>query len=130
LTPTSRDNVVASDVSGGKVKIGELAGRAGVSTRALRYYEQQGLLPARRGANGYREYEESDLKLVAEIRTLISSGFTLEDARPFVECLRAGHDTGNACPDSRAVSRRKLAEIDAEIRTLQKRRAEIAAQLS
>ncbi|MBO2450495.1 MerR family transcriptional regulator [Actinomadura barringtoniae] len=112
------------------MKIGELAGRAGVSTRALRYYEQQGLLPARRGANGYREYEESDLKLVAEIRTLVSSGFTLEDARPFVECLRAGNETGNACPDSLAVSRRKLAEIDAEIRTLLKRRAEILSQLS
>ncbi|WP_329252583.1 MerR family transcriptional regulator [Actinoallomurus sp. NBC_01490] len=115
---------------GGPMRIGELAERAGVSARALRYYEQQGLLPARRAANGYREYDESDLRLVAEIRSLLAVGFTLEDARPFVDCLRAGHEAGASCPESVAVSRRKLAEIDAEIRALIRRRAEVAAQLT
>lgn len=112
------------------MRIGELARRAGVSTRALRYYEQQGLLPVRRSANGYREYDESDLRLVAEIRSLLTVGFTLEDARPFVECLRGGADAGNACPESVEVYRRKLAEIDEQIRTLLGRRAEVAAQLA
>lgn len=112
------------------MRIGEFAARAGVSTRALRYYEQQGLLPTRRAANGYREYDEADLRLVAEIRALLAAGFTLEDARPFVDCLRAGHAVGSACPDSAAVSRRRLAEIDAEIRTLVRRRAEIIDQLA
>ncbi|GAA3786980.1 MerR family transcriptional regulator [Sphaerisporangium flaviroseum] len=112
------------------MRIGELARRAGVSTRALRYYEQQGLLPARRSTNGYREYDESDLKLVSEIRSLITVGFTLEDARPFVECLRAGNDAGSACPESVEVYRRKLAEIDEQIHTLLGRRAEVAAQLA
>lgn len=76
------------------MRIGELARRAGVSTRALRYYEQQGLITARRSANGYREYGEADLRLVSEIRSLLAVGFTLDDARPFVACLRAGHDSG------------------------------------
>ncbi|MEO3823274.1 MerR family transcriptional regulator [Actinomadura sp. B10D3] len=109
--------------------IGELAARAGVSTRTLRYYEQQGLLPARRAANGYREYEESDVRLVAEIRGLLASGFSLDDTRPFVDCLRAGHADGASCPESVAVYQRKLAEIDAEIRTLIRRRADMAGQL-
>ncbi|GGK80203.1 MerR family transcriptional regulator [Sphaerisporangium melleum] len=112
------------------MRIGELARRAGVSTRALRYYEQQGLLPARRSTNGYREYEESDLKLVTEIRSLLTVGFTLEDARPFVECLRSGHGSGGACPESVEVYRRKITEIDDQIRTLLERRAEVAAQLA
>ncbi|GII63708.1 MerR family transcriptional regulator [Sphaerisporangium krabiense] len=112
------------------MRIGELARRAGVSTRALRYYEQQGLLSARRSSNGYREYDEADLKLVAEIRSLLTVGFTLEDARPFVNCLRAGNESGNACPESVEVYRRKLAEIDEQIRTLFGRRAEVAAQLA
>ncbi|WP_157430294.1 MerR family transcriptional regulator [Actinomadura macra] len=111
------------------MRIGELASRAGVSTRTLRYYEQQGLLPARRAANGYREYEESDLRLLAEIRTLLAAGFTLEDARPFVDCLRAGHAMGAACPESVAVYRRKLAEIDADIRTLVRLRSDVTDQL-
>jgi DNA-binding transcriptional MerR regulator len=112
------------------VRIGELAQRAGVSTRALRYYEQQGLIPARRTANGYRHYDEPDLKLVTEIRTLLAAGFTLEDARPFVDCLRAGHEMGGSCPESVAVYRRKLAEIDAEIRALIRRRTEVAEQFA
>ncbi|MES9607067.1 MerR family transcriptional regulator [Actinomadura sp. NPDC000929] len=112
------------------MRIGELAARAGVSTRMLRYYEQQGLLPARRAANGYREYEESDLRLVAQIRALLETGFTLDDTRPFVDCLRAGHADGAACPESVAVYRRGLAAIDAEIRALLRRRAEVAERLA
>ncbi|MEU4830263.1 MerR family transcriptional regulator [Streptosporangium sp. NPDC023615] len=112
------------------MRIGELARRAGVSPRALRYYEQQGLISARRSSNGYREYGEADLRLVSEIRSLLAVGFTLDDARPFVACLRAGHDSGGSCPESVAVYRRKLAEIDDEIRTLLIRRAEVAAQFT
>lgn len=112
------------------MRIGELAARAGVSTRMLRYYEQQGLLPARRAANGYREYEESDLRLVAQIRALLDTGFTLDDTRPFLDCLRAGHADGAACPESVAVYQRALAEIDAEIRALIRRRAEVAGRLA
>ncbi|MGP4022689.1 MerR family transcriptional regulator [Actinomadura sp. 3N407] len=112
------------------MRIGELAARAGVSTRTLRYYEEQGLLPARRAANGYRQYEEADVRLVSEIRSLLAAGFTLDDTRPFVDCLRAGHDDGAACPESVAVYQRKLTEIDTEIRTLIRRRAEVADQLA
>ncbi|MBP2708112.1 MerR family transcriptional regulator [Microbispora sp. RL4-1S] len=112
------------------MRIGELARRAGVSPRSLRYYEQQGLIRARRCANGYREYDEADVRLVAEIRGLLAVGFTLEDTRPFVECLRSGHPSGGSCPESVAVYRRKLAEIDGDIRALLARRAEVAAQLA
>ncbi|GAA0979718.1 MerR family transcriptional regulator [Acrocarpospora macrocephala] len=111
------------------MRIGELARRAGVSARALRHYEEQGLILARRAANGYREYDEADIRLVAQIRSLMAVGFTLEDARPFVACLRAGHASGNACPESVAVYQRKLAEIDAEIQALVARRTEVATQL-
>ncbi|MFI6298432.1 MerR family transcriptional regulator [Nonomuraea sp. NPDC050790] len=111
------------------MRIGELARRAGVSTRSLRYYEQHGLISARRSANGYREYQEDDVRLVSEIRTLLTNGFTLDDARPFVECLRSGHSSGGDCAGSVEVYRRKLEEIDSEIRTLLARRAEVAAQL-
>jgi DNA-binding transcriptional MerR regulator len=57
------------------MRISELAERAGTSTRALRYYEEHGLLAARRASNGYREYDEVDLRLVREIRSLLDIGF-------------------------------------------------------
>lgn len=111
------------------MRIGELSRRAGVSPRALRHYEELGLLPARRGTNGYREYDEHHLRLVAEIRALVGLGFALEETRPFLECLQAGRPTGVSCPDSLAVHRRKLSEVDAWLAQLQAVRHELAAQL-
>lgn len=98
--------------------IGELAESTGTSTRALRYYEANGLLCARRSANGYRVYDESERRVVQEIRRLLDVGFELNDIRPFVACLRAGNASGRACPDSVAVLRRKLAEADEHRRRL------------
>lgn len=112
------------------MQIGELATRAGVSTRSVRYYEQQGLLPARRRANGYRDFDEQDLRLVTQIRQLLGTGFTLDDTRPFLECLRSGEPTGDSCPDSLAVYHRKLTDLDAEIAELVRRRTDVAEQLA
>ena len=111
------------------MRIGELARRAGTTTRALRFYEAQGLLAARRAANGYREYGEDDVRMVAEIRTLQAVGLTLDDTRPFVECLRAGHEAGDACPASIEVYRRKLAEVDACLDRLNAVRADLVGKL-
>lgn len=101
-----------------------------MSARALRHYEELGLLPARRRANGYRDYDEGDVRVVAEIRSLVGLGFTLEETRPFVECLQAGHSTGAACPAALAVHRRKLAEVDDWIARLHTVRGEIVAQMA
>ncbi|WP_026253174.1 MerR family transcriptional regulator [Streptomyces sp. PsTaAH-124] len=112
------------------MRIGELAERAGTTARALRYYESRGLLPARRDAQGYRTYDERDLELLRQIRTLRDFGFELEETRPFVECLRAGHPEGDACPASLVVYRRKLAELDALIGELTAVREQVGAQLA
>jgi DNA-binding transcriptional MerR regulator len=112
------------------MRIGELAKLAGTSTRSLRYYEAQGLLRARRAAHGHREYDESDLRLVREIRSLLEIGFALEETRPFVECLRAGHSSGDVCPAAIAVYRRKLDELNAGISRLSDIRDHLAAQLA
>ncbi|MEU6813634.1 MerR family transcriptional regulator [Streptomyces sp. NPDC046860] len=111
------------------MRIGELAERAGTTVRALRYYESRGLLPARRDGNGHRVYGERDLALLRQIRTLRDFGFELEETRPFVECLRAGHPEGDACPASQAVYRRKLDELDGLIGELVAVRATVAGQL-
>lgn len=110
--------------------IGELAERAGTSTRTLRYYEAHGLVQAQRSTNGYRVYEEAELRVVREIRTLLDVGFGLDDVRPFVECLRAGNSSGDVCPDSVLVLRRKLAEVDAYIDRLGAVRLQLHTQLT
>ena len=53
--------------------IGAAAARAGVSERALRYYQEIGLLtPCGRTPGGMRRYSEDDLARVARIRELQS----------------------------------------------------------
>src|SRR6266511_2660620 len=96
------------------MRIGELARRAGASARSIRYYEQQGLLLARRRDNGYRDYDEADLRLVREIRSLLVNGFDLEEIRPFIDCLHAGIQARRACPGGIDVYRRKLEELAKE----------------
>jgi len=110
--------------------IGELAERAGTSTRTLRYYEQHGLVQADRDANGYRRYNDSELRVVHEIRALLAVGFGLDDIRPFVACLRAGNESGHVCPDSVVVLRRKLAEVDGYIDQLAAVRTQLQGQLA
>lgn len=112
------------------MRIGELAERAGTSTRTLRYYEEQGLLRARRTANGYRDYDEVDLRLVREIRSLLEIGFNLEDTRPFVECLRSGHESGADCPASIEVLGRKLSDLDTRIARLLVVRGRVSRELA
>jgi DNA-binding transcriptional MerR regulator len=97
------------------MRIGELARRSGTSARSIRYYEQQGLMVARRHANGYRDYDEAHVRLVGEIRSLLVSGFDLEEIRPFVDCLHAGIQARRACPGGIDVYRRKLAELDSRM---------------
>jgi DNA-binding transcriptional MerR regulator len=111
------------------MRIGELSRRAGASPRSIRYYERQGLLLARRQPNGYRDYDEADLRLVREIRSLLVSGFDLEEIRPFVDCLHAGIQARRACPGGIDLYRRKLEELDTRIRELQSLRDRVAAEL-
>jgi DNA-binding transcriptional MerR regulator len=88
------------------------------------------LLRAERSANGYRVYDDAELRVVHEIRALLAVGFGLDDIRPFVACLRAGNTSGDVCPDSVTVLRRKLAEVDACIDRLGSVRQQLHTQLT
>ena len=112
------------------MRIRELAAATGTTTRTLRYYEAQGLLPTPRSANGYRVYDEHHVRLVREIRSLQAIGFSLEDARPFVECLLTGHESGDDCPASVDVYRRKVAYLERHIGELRVVRDRLADRLA
>jgi DNA-binding transcriptional MerR regulator len=112
------------------MRIGELARRAGASARSLRYYEEQGLLRSDRDANGWRDYDEAEVRFVLEIRSLLAGGFGLDEIRPLLDCLRSGTSVRLACPDAAAVYGRKLAELDAAIADLSVLRDQVAADLT
>ena len=112
------------------MRIGELAARAGTTTRTLRYYEARGLITAARDGNGHRTYTEDDVHLLQQIRTLQDFGFELEETRPFAECLRAGNPSGDSCPAALEVYRRKLTELDEVIAQLETVRTHVRARLA
>ena len=64
--------------------IKDLAEQAGVSVKAVRYYESRGLITPDRAPNGYREYDAADVLVVREIRALLSLGLTADETVPFV----------------------------------------------
>lgn len=98
--------------------IGEVAQEAGTTIRALRYYEQQGLLDPGRGPNGYREYDEPAIVLVANIRFLLSLGLTTNDVRAFLPCLDQDIADAPVCPASAKVIARRLADVEEKIAAL------------
>ncbi|MDH2426279.1 MerR family transcriptional regulator [Sphaerisporangium sp. TRM90804] len=64
------------------MRIGEIAAMAGTTTRAVRHYHHQGLLPEPpRRANGYREYTLRDAVELARVRRLTELGLSLDEVR-------------------------------------------------
>lgn len=100
------------------MKIGEVAGQAGVTVDTVRFYERVGVLPSpARTESGYRDYEPGTIGRIRLTRELQAIGFTLNEA---VDAL-AAHDAGGATCESerwrlQAVRDRvdaKLAELTA-----------------
>lgn len=65
------------------MRIGEIANRAKVSARILRYYESQGLILSQRLANGYRDYPLQTVDIVRQIKDLIECGFSTRQIGAF-----------------------------------------------
>ncbi|OYT91955.1 MAG: MerR family transcriptional regulator [Burkholderiales bacterium PBB3] len=106
--------------------IGELATAAGISRETLRFYEQQGLIRARRLDNGYRDYPAEVLMLVNYIRTAQQLGFTLAEIG---DKLPAIWDAADPAPALAQVLGEKLQEIDTRIAALGQLRNDLAERL-
>ncbi|MFV2021757.1 MerR family transcriptional regulator [Micromonospora sp. LOL_023] len=95
-------------------RIGDLAARAGVSTRALRYYEEQGLLAAQRSPAGQRHYPESAVDRVKLIQMLYAANLSSRTIADLMPCVDAKVNT----PQSRARLAAERDRIDAQIAEL------------
>jgi DNA-binding transcriptional MerR regulator len=112
------------------MRIGEAAGRAGVSTKAVRYYESLGLVTADRLANGYRDYDDAQVRRIGEIHDLVRLGIPAQQARPFLDCLDSGHTAGDDCPASLDTYRAAIADLDRRVGELADRRTALASRLA
>ena len=71
------------------MRIGEVAESSGVSVRALRYYEEQGLLASVRTAGGQRRYTSDAVDRVEWIQMLLGAGLSSATIRDFVPCFES-----------------------------------------
>ncbi|OUZ12822.1 MerR family transcriptional regulator [Aeromicrobium sp. PE09-221] len=102
------------------MRIGELAALTGVSARALRHYEDCGLLLPARTSGGYRDYADEDVTRVAQITAMIAAGVGTATIKCYLDCVRVGEHGASLkmCPDLRA-------ELDLLGRRLDARQAEL-----
>ncbi|WP_406157942.1 MerR family transcriptional regulator [Streptomyces sp. NBC_00882] len=97
------------------IRIGEVARGAGVSVRAVRYYEQQGLLVAERSPSGQRLYRQDAIPLVRFFQQMFAAGLTSRRISELLPCWDSGHTDA----EQRAMLRAERERIQAKIDDLQ-----------
>ena len=110
------------------IGIGELSERSGISVRALRYYEQHGLLSAIRDSGGHRRFDPAAVETVRRIRLFLDAGLPLAVVSHVMECFVQAGTRLDGCVaaylrdrmDSIRVRLEELDEQRATIERLQK----------
>lgn len=100
------------------LRINEVAAEAGLTTRAIRYYEELGLLePAARSDGDYRLYDQSDLERLLFIRGLRDdAGFSLAQIGQLLEDEAARERNRERFRETRDPAERRALVVDARDR--------------
>ncbi len=120
------------------LRIQEVAAETGLTTRAIRYYEEMGLLePAARSDGAYRLYDASDLERLQFIRSLRDdAGFSLAQISQLLEDEAArerNRERFRATQDvveRRAILEDARARVDGQIATLDQKADRLATMIA
>lgn len=80
------------DDSGGHMKIKQVEELVGITSKNIRFYENQGLLTPERAENGYREYHEQNIEALKKIKLLRKLGISVEEIRAVLNHSRSLED--------------------------------------
>jgi MerR family transcriptional regulator, copper efflux regulator len=105
------------------MNIGDAAQATGLPVKTIRYYEEIGLVAARRAGNGYRAYDEAGIQKLRFVQRARRLGFSVEDCRTLLSLYE---ETGRESAEVKAVAQKHLAEIDTRIRELRGLRGTLA----
>ncbi len=119
------------------LRIREVAAETGLTARAIRYYEELGLLqPAARSDGAYRLYDASDLERLHSIRRLRDdAGFSLAEIGLLLEdetLRRAARERFRATDDPverRAIAEEALARVERQLELLRTKAGRIAEMI-
>jgi DNA-binding transcriptional MerR regulator len=114
------------------MRIGELSQHTGVPARMLRYYEEHGLLSPDRSANGYRDYAESLVGRVGQIRGLLDAGVPVRIIKEILPCVDnpCSIHVSDATPELIAMLERHRDEMSGRIDCLSRNRDAISRYLA
>ncbi|MFT8244204.1 MerR family transcriptional regulator [Roseomonas sp. BN140053] len=98
------------------MNIGEAAAASGLSTKAIRRYEEGGLIQPRRLPNGYRVYSEADVVALRFTRHARELAFPLAEVKRLLELWR---DRGRASAEVRSIALQHVAALEAKAASLQ-----------
>ena len=112
------------------MRIGELAGRAGVTLRTIRHYERLGLLPkGEREGNGQHYYPEASIARLEKIDQLKRLGLTLEEVSGVIELYFSDPSRRSAKRKVLSILRQHLSQADEKITALTKFRSDLQAHI-
>ncbi len=106
--------------------IGELATMSGTTERALRHYEDLGLLSPARGENGYRRYSEKDVERLQQVLLFRACGMGLSEIRGLLES--PGYSAEKALELHLKTLRARQRELEALVETVEKTIATMKGQ--
>ena len=107
------------------MKIGEVAGRAGVPAKTIRFWEDQHLLPVpTRTPSGYRDYGPAIMERLAFIRHAQAAGLTLGHIRQVLDIRDGGEPP---CVHVTGLISQRLGEVEARLTELARTRDQLAA---
>ncbi|MEM8534640.1 MAG: MerR family transcriptional regulator [Chloroflexota bacterium] len=113
------------------MRIGELAERAGVTPRTIRYYEQIGLLgPSERVGRGFRHYTEHELVRLQKIDALKQLGLSLEEIGSVIDLYFEDATGIKGKQKVLTILRRHLTETQERIKSLQQFRQELQTNIA
>ena len=113
------------------LRIGDLAKKTGKTQRALRLYEELGLLtPSERTSGGFRLYGIEAIARVEWIGKLQELGFTLEQIQHLVATISEERVTKEAMAQVRGLFLQKLDDVAAQIARLSQLQRELMSSLS
>lgn len=113
------------------MRIGELAQKAGVTPRTIRYYEHLGLLsPSEREGKGFRYYTEAELARLRKIDALQSLGLSLEEISSIIDLFFEEPTMVRGKQRLLEILQAHLRETDEKIEALTQFRSELQANIA
>ncbi|MBD2103445.1 MerR family transcriptional regulator [Leptolyngbya sp. FACHB-261] len=112
------------------MRIGELAEKAGVTPRTIRYYENLGLMGCEREGKGFRYYSAEHLVRLQKIDNLKKLGLSLEEINEVIHLYFSDPTGFQGKQKLLTILQQHLAETEEKLKALEQFRSELQINIA